>query len=117
LSLFLFDLVANVFHRILNKAQAAGKIRGLGSFGSLQHVLNLHFAYDTLLFLEATVENFQTLKWILLGYEHISGLKFNFNKSELVALNLEDEYSANLANLLGCKVSKLPLMYLGMPLH
>jgi hypothetical protein len=69
LSHFLFDLVADIFLRILNKDQAAGRIKGLENFGSLGQVLNLYFSDDTLLFLEASVENMQALKWILLGYD------------------------------------------------
>jgi hypothetical protein len=46
-------------------------------------VLNLHFADDTLLFLDASLQNIQALKWVLLGYEDISEMKINFNKCEL----------------------------------
>jgi hypothetical protein len=41
----------------------------------------------------------------------------NFNKSELLALNLAEEDSLILANQLGCRVTNLPLMYLEMSLH
>jgi Reverse transcriptase (RNA-dependent DNA polymerase) len=87
LSPFLFDLVADVFHRILQKAQSNRILRGLGDFGNLGQILNLHFADDTLLFLEAPKDNIEILKWILLGYEDLSDMKINFAKSELVPLN------------------------------
>jgi Reverse transcriptase (RNA-dependent DNA polymerase) len=117
LSPFLFDLVADVFHRILQKAQSNGILRGLGDFGNLGQILNLHFADDTLLFLEAPKDNIEILKWILLGYEDLSDMKINFAKSELVPLNLTEEECTKLAEQLGCKVSSIPLIYLGMILE
>jgi hypothetical protein len=117
LSPFLFDLVPDVFHRILQKAQTNGILRGLRDFGNLGQILKLHIANDTLLFLEASKENIEVLKWILLGCEDLSGMKINFAKSELVPLNLTEEEGTKLADQLGYKISFLPLMYLGMLLH
>jgi hypothetical protein len=57
LSLFLFDLLADVFHRILRRALNNGFIKWLGNFGTLGQILNLHFDDDTLLFLDATMDN------------------------------------------------------------
>jgi hypothetical protein len=81
-------LVADVFHRILHKALDNGIIRGLGHIGTLGQILNLYFADDTLLFLEATMDNVHALKWIFLGFEDLLGIKINFAKYELVPLNL-----------------------------
>jgi hypothetical protein len=69
------------------------------------------------LFLEATHANIQALKWLLLGYENLSGMKINFNKCELIPLNLTDSEGTLFAEQLGCQLSTLPLMYLSMPLH
>jgi hypothetical protein len=44
-------------------------------------------------------------------------MKINFAKSELVSLNLTEEEETKLVEQLGFKVSSIPLMYLGMPLH
>jgi Reverse transcriptase (RNA-dependent DNA polymerase) len=93
LSPFLFDLVANGFYIILHKAQQSGFIKGLGQFGSLRQILNLYFANNTLLYLEAIQENIQALKWLLLRYEDLSGMKINFHKCELVTLNIVEENS------------------------
>jgi hypothetical protein len=67
--------------------------------------------------MDISFENIQALKWILLGYEDLSSMKINFLKSELVSLNLLDEEGIALANQLGCKISTLSLIYLGMSLH
>jgi hypothetical protein len=55
------------------------------------------------LFLEATIENNHALKWMLLGYEDLSGMKINFMKSVLVPLNLIDLEGTHLAEQLGYK--------------
>jgi hypothetical protein len=86
-----FSLVVDVFHRILHKAQNDGFLKGIGNFGDLGSILNLYFADDTFMFLEASLENIQALKLLLLEYEDISGTKINFHKYELVPLNLSEE--------------------------
>jgi hypothetical protein len=63
------------------------------------------------------MDNIQVLKWLLLGFEDLSGMKIFFSKCEIVPLNVTQWEGDQLAEQLGCKVSNLPLMYLGMPLH
>jgi hypothetical protein len=117
LSPFLFNLVADVLNKILQKAKDAGFLQGLGDFPNFGNVLNLHFADDTLIFLKADRRMINSLKWILLCFENLSGLKINFDKSEMVPLNLTHEEGQVLATQLGCKVVGLPITYLGVPLH
>jgi hypothetical protein len=50
--------------------------------------LNLQYADDTLLFLKADYLMIKRVKWALRAFEGLSGLKINFAKSELVALNI-----------------------------
>ena len=52
--------------------------------------MNLHFADDTLLFLKADKEILLHIKWLLLAFENVSGLKINYDKSEMFPLNLSD---------------------------
>jgi hypothetical protein len=67
------------------------------------------------LFLEASIENIKVLKWTLLGSKNLS--EINFTKSELMSLNLTKLEGSQLAEQLGCKVSSLLLMYLGIHLY
>lgn len=99
------------------RAQQAGLLVGLGNFHNTGKVLNLHFADDTLLFFEADTFIVENLKFLLLGLESLYGLKINFDKSELIALNLSDLDASYFANQLGCKLSSLPITYLRVPLH
>lgn len=80
-------------------------------------ILNLYFADDTLLFLKADNSNIEALKWILIGFENLSGMKINFSKYEMVSLNISSTETISLASLIGCEVSSLPITYLGIPLH
>jgi hypothetical protein len=59
----------------------------------------------------------ETLKLILIGFENLTGLKINYTKNELIPLNITEQESNNMAQLFGCKISTLPIKYLGIPLH
>jgi hypothetical protein len=106
-----------VLNKLLNNAQSLGYLKGLGNKDSFKEILNLHFADDTLLFLEAKEYYIESLKWILIAFEDLSGLKINFEKSEMVPLNISDDLGLFLANSLGCKLTQLSIIYLGVPLH
>jgi hypothetical protein len=77
----------------------------------------LHFADDTLLFLEASDLNIQVLRWLLIGFENLSGLKINYVKCEMIPLNISEEVGHHLTSQFGYKVGSLPIIYLGIPLH
>jgi hypothetical protein len=70
---------------------------------------------DTLRFYRTDPEQLWYLPCVLICFEVVLGLKINLGKSELVlvanVLNVIE-----LANLVGCKVSRLPMKYLCLPL-
>jgi hypothetical protein len=45
----------------------------------------------------------------------MSGLKINFEKSEIFTVGLTEEEQCVAANSLGCKFGSFPMKYLGMP--
>jgi hypothetical protein len=53
----------------------------------------------------------------ILNFEGLSGLKINFSKSELIALNINLASAHNFATQLHCKLDTLPLKYLDLSLH
>jgi hypothetical protein len=59
----------------------------------------------------------ERVKWAVQPFEGLSGLKINFYKSKFVALNLDSNVAKNFAIQLNCKLSSLPLKYLGLSLH
>jgi hypothetical protein len=72
------------------------------------------FADDTLVFCEVNPSHLRYLHALLLCFEAVSGLKVNLAKSVLVPMGNVDNV-VELANILGCGTSSLPLKYLGMP--
>ncbi|KAE8766390.1 hypothetical protein D1007_62382 [Hordeum vulgare] len=56
------------------------------------------------------------LKFLLLCFEVMSGLKINFDKSELVVVGFSEAEQHRTADNLNCKLASLPILYLGMPL-
>lgn len=117
LSPLLFNLVADVLNKSLQQIQTAGFIRGLGNFHNIDSILNLQFTDDTLLFLHADATMVASLKLHLIAFENLSGMKINYAKSEMIPLNLSDQEGSHFAQLFGCKVTCLPITYLGLPLH
>ncbi|RVW64166.1 Transposon TX1 uncharacterized 149 kDa protein [Vitis vinifera] len=87
LSPFLFTLVADVLSRMLMRAEERNMLEG-----------------------------FRTLKSLLLVFGHISGLKVNLNKSSIYGINLDQAHLSRLAEMLDCKASGWPILYLGLPL-
>jgi len=79
------------------------------------NVSHLLFADDTLVFYEASPDHLLYLRMLLLSFEAVSGLKINLDKSVLVPVGIVDNMD-DLAGILGCGVSSLPLKYLGLPL-
>jgi hypothetical protein len=45
----------------------------------------------------------------------MSGLKVNFHKSELVGVNVNRSWLLEAAGMLNCRVTSLPILYLGLP--
>jgi hypothetical protein len=54
-----------------------------------------------------------SLKFILLCFELLSGMKINFHKSEVIVMGSENEEQARVARLLNCKQGNFPFTYLG----
>jgi Reverse transcriptase (RNA-dependent DNA polymerase) len=118
ISPYVFLLAVEELHKILSLGISKGHFEGLGPVLSSQcRIMHLQYADDTLLFLKADPHKVERLKWALLIFENISGLKINLSKSELVPLNLDPAQGQYLTSLLNCSLGKLPIKYLGVNLH
>ena len=80
-------------------------------------IISLQYVDDTLLFLENNLEKAGTLKWLLTIFEHMSGMKINYDKSELLTIGLDVDSTNCFARIFCCKKSDFPIKYLGVPLH
>ena len=56
------------------------------------------------------------IKSLLLHFATYTGVKVNYAKSTLIAINTPDDKMQALSALMGCQIGSLPLPYLGMPL-
>lgn len=54
------------------------------------------------------------LKFLLLCFEALSGLKINFSKSEAILTGSSDVEALRVENLLNCNLGAFPFKYLGM---
>jgi hypothetical protein len=57
-----------------------------------------------------------TLKFILICFEILSGLKINFSKSEVIVTGVSQLEQARVARMFNCKEGRFPLSYLGFPI-
>jgi hypothetical protein len=91
LSPLLFNLVADVLTRMLVRAAKDGYITGLMTSVYPEGVISLQYADDTLLFLEHNNISVCHLKWIMVCYEKLSGMKINYHKSDMTLIKLGEE--------------------------
>jgi hypothetical protein len=80
-------------------------------------VISLQYADDTLLFLSHEGDSATYLKWVIIYFEKLSGMKINYHKSDMIPINLEEEETQVYAKIFCCKIGKFPFTYLGAPLH
>jgi hypothetical protein len=101
---------------MLSRANSAGHIRGVVSHLIPGGVTHLQYADDTMILIEPTDLGIANLKTLLLCFENMSGLKINFDKSEVMVSGLAEGAKQRVANLLNCKLGKFPIKYLGLPM-
>lgn len=79
-------------------------------------VSHLQYVDDTLIVRAALQTNIWAIKSLLQIFEVTSSLKFNFFKSHLVGINIEDEWISEATRILNCKIEGVPFKYLGLPI-
>jgi hypothetical protein len=114
----LFVLVMEVLSKMFYVTVDKGRLSGfsVGSRFPMVNISHLFFADDTLVFCEANPSHVRYLCVLLLCFEVVSGLNVNLAKSILVPVCNVDNV-VELADILGCGTSFVPLKYLGMPLE
>ena len=118
LSSLLFVLVMETLSRLMDRAIGGGYISGF-SVGPADRtpmmISHLLFADDTLLFCNADQHQLEYLHAVFSWFEAVLGLKINLSKSEMVHVG-NVPHIRDLVEILSCKVSALPMTYLGLPL-
>ena len=99
LSPLLFNFVVEALSAMLSAAYAAGHIQGVVPHLFPGGVSHLQYADDTLILIQANDEAVANLKFILLCFEDMSGLKINFHKSEVFVLDQPATEQQRIANI------------------
>lgn len=74
----------------------------------------IQYADDTILIIPAEEGQIMHIKNLLLHYASFSGLKVNYSKSTMIAINTPETKMATLSAILGCQIGTLPITYLGL---
>jgi hypothetical protein len=109
----LFNFVADALAAILDRAKEAGHIHGVVPHLIPRGVSHLQYADDTMILIQNSQESLTNLKFLLLCFEFLSGMKINFHKSEVIVMGVDAAEQARVASLLNCKQGKFPFTYLG----
>jgi hypothetical protein len=83
--------------------------------GYIQGFMTQVYPEDTLIFLNHDLNAACHLKWIMVCFEHILGMKINYHKSYLTPMNMDDNEIQLYAKNFCCKVGAFPFKYLGVP--
>ena len=71
----------------------------------------LQYADDTIIMVEGSDTDIANLKFLLLCFQQMSGLKINFDKSDVMVMGYSPAEALDIANRLG----SFPTTYLGTP--
>jgi hypothetical protein len=74
----------------------------------------IQYADDTLLIMQADIDQVLALKEVLKVFSQSTGLQINYHKSSMVGINVADNVMAQLAAGFGCQIGALPFTYLGL---
>lgn len=115
LSPLLFLIVAEGLNGMISSAKRSGALDGYEIGRDNVTVTHLQFADDTIIISKPTTRNVWAIKSILRLFELASGLKINFSKSRVMAVNGREGFVQSAALFLGCKIGVIPFKYLGVP--
>jgi hypothetical protein len=112
----LFNFIDEALSGILSATATAGHIHGLVPHllpGGLTH---LQYVDDTLILIQGSDEEIANLKFLLMCFEDMSGLKINYHKSEVIVMGTTAARKHQVADRLNCKLGSFPFIYLGLPI-
>ena len=116
LSPLLFNLAADALDHILTKARTKGRIRGVALNLVEGGITHLQYADDTVILMDNDSQTLSNMKFLLYCFEWLTGLRINYHKSEVVTFGIDPGQQQQIANFMNCKVGKLPMIYLGLPI-
>lgn len=115
LSPLLFNIAADILAKMINLAQENEIITGLVPEYIPKGIVILQYADDTILCLPDDEDVAIKTKVLLYHFESMSGLKINFNKSEIVMVSENDQKALHYSEIFNCATGTWPIKYLGVP--
>uniref|UniRef100_A0A453P2J2 Reverse transcriptase domain-containing protein n=1 Tax=Aegilops tauschii subsp. strangulata TaxID=200361 RepID=A0A453P2J2_AEGTS len=115
-SLFMFNMVVDALAVILDKAKVAGHIHGVVPHLVGGGVSLLQYADDTIIMVEGSASDIANLKFLLLCFQQMSGLRIKFDKSEVMILGYSPVEAEAMADLLNYQLGSFSTSYLGIPI-
>ena len=116
MSPLLFNLAADALDHMFDKAKQAGLLKVVVPHLIQGGITHLQYADDTIILTGCEDKYIKVMKFLLYCFEWMSGLKINYHKSEVIVFGVEEEEQQRIANMLNCKIGKLPMTYLGIPI-
>lgn len=113
----LFNLVADSLTILIKRAHEHGLFKGVVPELVSGGLSMLQYADDTIFLFDGDMQGARNLKFILCLFEHLTGLKINFHKSEVYCFGQAVERQLDYAEIFTCRIGSLPFKYLGMPMH
>jgi hypothetical protein len=98
---------------MLDNARTAGEIKGLMTHLIEGGITHLQYADDTIIFLNMDEQSIIHTKFLLYCFENLSGLKINYQKSEVYVLGCSEGEAARVAQMFNCNIGQLLMKYLG----
>ena len=100
---------------MVRQAQRNGLLCGLTDNLISNGVAILQYADDTIICLKDDLDMARNMKLLLYLFESMSGLKINFDKSEIIMINGDESTHTQYADLFNCQLGMFPIKYLGVP--
>jgi hypothetical protein len=116
LSPLLFNVVVDCLSKMACLAQQNHLVTGLIPHLIPRGVAILQYADDTIMCLKDDPLGARNVKILLYLFEQMSGLKINFDKSEIIMVGGDNNLTLEYAEIFNCQVGFFPIKYLGVPI-
>ncbi|GKC22928.1 RNA-directed DNA polymerase, eukaryota [Tanacetum coccineum] len=115
LSHFLFILVMEGLHMVIEKAISAVRLHGINV--GMDNIVVSHFLYanDAIFLGEWSNTNINNIVLLSRCFFLASGLKINLSKCKLMGVGVSTTKAQQMASIIGCEATTLPFVYLGVP--
>ena len=115
LSPLLFNFTVEALSIMISLANEKGQIQGVVPHLVPSGLTHLQYADDTLILIQHKELDVANLKFLLMCFEDMSGLKINYHKSEVIVMGATLDEQRRVASMLNDKLGTIPFISLGLP--